>query len=134
MHSLCISGYLVLESLNETEVETAKGKEKTNKKTNNTLAFLELQICPQMGISVSSLRRSGRDEVNVNFRGAAGKGLGSPRWRPTRIHLRDGKTKLRGATGQGRAGWQLAAERERACPGEPRGVFERGREPVGGCP
>lgn len=50
MRSLCISGYLVLKSLNGTEVETAKQKEKANK-NNTMLAFLEFHICPEMSIS-----------------------------------------------------------------------------------
>lgn len=42
----------------------------------------------------------------------------------------EGKTKLRRVTGQGRPGWQLAAEREPACPGRVSGCSERGREAV----
>lgn len=73
------------------------------------------------------MRRSGRGEVNVSqFQRGDRERVGKPSVRLTRINLREGKTKLRRATGQGRAGWQLAAERERACPGRASGCFSRG--------
>lgn len=65
--------------------------------------------------------------MSVNFRGATGKGLGSPPWRAARIYLREGKTKLRRATGQD--GSWLRRGRGPA-PGESQDVFERGHEAV----